>query len=44
MPRTFIAISVLTATVLVLVFGVIMALSYEINESCTDQMAQQGNC
>ena len=44
MPRTLIAISVLTATVLVLVFGVIMALSYEINESCTDQMAQQGNC
>jgi len=44
MPRTFIAISVLTATVLVLVFGVIMALSYEINERCTDQMAQQGNC
>ena len=44
MPRTFIAISVLTATVLVLVFGVTMALSYVINERCTDQMAQQGNC
>ena len=44
MPRTLIAVSVLTATILVLVFGVTMALSYQINERCTDQMAQQGNC
>ncbi len=44
MMRTLIAISVLTATVLVMAFGVAMALSYQINERCTDQMAQQGNC
>ena len=42
--RTLIAISVLTAAVLVMAFGVTMALSYQINERCTDQMAQQGNC
>jgi len=44
MTRTLIAISVLTATVLVTAFGVAMALSYEIHERCTDEMAQQGNC
>jgi hypothetical protein len=44
MIRTLIAISVVTAAVLVMAFGVAMALSYEINERCTDQMAQQGNC
>jgi len=44
MARTVIAISIVTATVLVAVFGVTMAVSYTINEHCTDQMAQQGNC
>lgn len=44
MTRTLIAISVVTATVLIAAFGVTMAVSYEIHERCTDQMAQQGNC
>ena len=44
MTRTLIAISVVTATVLATAFGITMALSYAINEHCTDPMAQQGNC
>jgi hypothetical protein len=44
MARTWIAVSVVTATVLVTAFGVTMAVSYEIHERCTDQMAQQGDC
>lgn len=44
MTRTVIAISVVTAAALVMIFGVTMALSYQFNERCTDQMAQQGNC
>jgi len=44
MARSVIAISVVTATVLVTAFGLTMAVSYSVNERCTDQMAQQGNC
>ena len=44
MARTLIAISVVTAAVLVTAFGVTMAVSYTIHERCTDQMAQQGDC
>jgi hypothetical protein len=44
MTRTLIAISVVTATVLVAAFGITVAVFYEIHERCTDQMAQQGNC
>ena len=44
MARTLIAISVVTATVLATAFGLTMAMSYTINERCTDQMAQQGDC
>jgi len=44
MARTVIAISVVTATVLVTAFGLTMAVSYAINERCTDQMAQRGDC
>jgi hypothetical protein len=44
MARTLIALSVLTVTVLVTVFGVTMAVSYAVNERCTDQMAQRGDC
>ena len=44
MTRNLIALSVLTAAFLITAFGVTMAVSYEINERCTDQMAQQGNC
>ena len=44
MARTLLAISVVTATVLVAAFGMTMAISYTIHERCTDQMAQQGNC
>lgn len=44
MKRTLLAISVVTATVLATAFGLTMAVSYQINERCTDQMARQGNC
>lgn len=44
MARSVIAISVVTATVLVTAFGLTMAVFYAVNERCTDQMAQQGNC
>ena len=44
MTRTLIAISVVSATVLVTAFGLTMAVSYAVNERCTDWMAQQGNC
>ena len=40
MTRTLIAISVATATLLLTTLGI----SYVVNERCTDQMAQQGNC
>ena len=44
MTRTLVALSLLTLAFLVTAFGVAMAVSYEINERCTDQMAQQGDC
>lgn len=44
MARNLIAISVVTITVLVTAFGITMAVSYAINERCTDQMARDGNC
>jgi len=44
MARALIAISVVTAAVLVTVFGVTMAVSYEMHERCTDEMAEQGDC
>jgi len=44
MARKWIAISIMTATALVTAFGMTMAVRYTINEHCTDQMAQQGNC
>lgn len=44
MARTVIAISVVTATVLVTAFGLTMAVTYVVKEHCTDQMAQQGDC
>jgi hypothetical protein len=40
MTRTLIAISVAAATLLLTILGI----SYVVNERCTDQMAQQGNC
>jgi hypothetical protein len=44
MVRRWIAISLMTGCVLLTAFTLTMALSYRINERCTDQMAQQGNC
>ena len=44
MTRTLIALLVATTAIFVCAFGVAMAVTYEINERCTDQMAQQGNC
>ena len=44
MTRTLIAISVMTLTLLFTAFGLTMAVSYEINEGCSDQMARDGNC
>ena len=44
MKRALIAISVVMATALIVAFGATMVVSYEINEHCTDQMAQQGDC
>jgi len=44
MARTLIAVSVVTVTVLVTAFGLTMAVSYAVNEGCSDHMAQQGNC
>ena len=44
MARKWIAISVMTATALVTAFGITMAVSYQLHERCTDQMAQRGDC
>jgi hypothetical protein len=44
MARKWIAISLMTGCVLFTAFTITMALSYQINERCTDQMAQNGNC
>jgi hypothetical protein len=44
MTRTLIAMLVTTTAIFVCAFGVAMAVTYELNERCTDQMAQQGNC
>ncbi|HEX4636591.1 MAG TPA: hypothetical protein VH189_10445 [Rhizomicrobium sp.] len=44
MMGTLIALSLAMAAFLFTAFGVTMAVSYEINERCTDQMAQQGDC
>ncbi|HET7086054.1 MAG TPA: hypothetical protein VFI23_14855 [Rhizomicrobium sp.] len=44
MARTLLAISILTAGILFGGFAAVMAVSYQINERCTDQMARDGNC
>ena len=44
MTRTLIALLVATTAIFVCAFGVAMGVTYEINEHCTDQMAQQGDC
>ena len=44
MMRTLIAVSVVTATVLLTTLGLTLSISYVVNERCSDQMAQQGNC
>jgi len=44
MVRKWIAISLMTGWVLFTAFTVTMALSYQVHERCSDQMAQQGNC
>lgn len=44
MARTLIAISVMTIVILFTAFGITMAVTYAIDEHCTDQMAREGNC
>jgi hypothetical protein len=44
MVRRWIAISLMTGCVLFTAFTLTMALSYQIHERCTDQMARDGNC
>ena len=44
MVRRWIAISFMTGCVLLTAFTLTMALSYQIHERCTDQMARDGNC
>ena len=44
MARRVIAVSIMTAGVLLTAFTITMALSYQINGRCTEQMAQSGNC
>ena len=44
MARIVIAVSIMTLGVLLTVFMVTMAASYEINERCTDPMASAGDC
>ncbi len=44
MTRILIGMLVVTTAIFVCAFGVAMGVTYEINEHCTDQMAQQGDC
>jgi hypothetical protein len=44
MARILVAVAIMTAGALFTVFATVMTVSYEINESCTDQMARDGNC
>ena len=44
MARILVAVAIMTAGALFTVFAAVMTVSYEINESCTDQMAREGNC
>ena len=44
MTRTVTAVSIMTLGALFMVFMISVAVSYAVNERCTEQMAWDGNC
>lgn len=44
MARRLFAVSVMTVCLVLTAFTFTMALSYQLHERCSDQMARDGNC